>query len=391
MTGANQALIEINIAKKLGNFSLEIALNLRQGLTVLFGPSGSGKSVTLQSIAGWLEPDSGAIRINGEVYFDKAQGVNLPIHRRRLGYVLQEPGLFPHMSLYENIAFAISGLPSGERRRKVLQMIERMRLTGLEDRFPSQISGGQKQRAALARALISSPLIFLLDEPFSSLDAPVREKLRLDLLRIRKEENVPLIFVTHDVEEAFVLADEIVVLHEGRVEQTGGKEDIFYRPQTRRVAKFLGVKNIFDGRIIEIRPEEGMMRVWVEEKSFPATIPYRQGAAVGEQAVFSIRPEEIMILKEGRPIKANLQRNVFSGEITDIIERGAEHTLFFKQGRDDYDFEISLSNLAYRSLQLKEGNKVSVAFKWESIWLIPGGEKRGRSEREGNNSLQEGQ
>ena len=364
-------MIEVHIAKDLGNFSLNVSLSLHRGLTVLFGPSGSGKTLTLHTIAGLVVPDSGMIRVNGVVYFDKKGGVNLPIHRRRVGYVFQEPSLFPHMTLFENIAYGIPGVSSGERRRRVNHIIERMRLSGLEKSFPHQISGGQKQRTALARALAASPLLLLLDEPFASLDNPVREKLRLDILTIGKEDRTPLVFVTHDVEEAFVLADEVVVLNDGRVEQTGSKEDIFYRPQTHGVAKFFGVKNIFRGKIREIRPEKGEMTVWVEEKGVQASIPYRKGAVAGESVQFCIRPEEIMILKEGRPIKKNLGGNIFTGQIVRIVEKGAEHTLFFKQGQDDYDFEISIPNLAYRSLRVKEGQRVSVAFKWESIWLIP--------------------
>ena len=223
------------------------------------------------------------------------------------------------------------------------------------------------------RALAVSPLLLLLDEPFVSLDNPVREKLRLDLLRIGREDRTPLIFVTHDVEEAFILADEVVVLNNGRVEQTGTKEDIFYRPQTHNVAKFLGVKNIFHGKVTDIRAGEGEMTVWVEKKGFRFSIPYREGAVVGESVHFCIRPEEIMVLKEDRPIKKNLRANIFTGKIIRIVEKGAEHTVFFKQSRDDYDFEISIPNLAYRSLRIKEGQLVKVAFKWESIWLIPEG------------------
>jgi ABC-type sulfate/molybdate transport systems ATPase subunit len=275
------------------------------------------------------------------------------------------------MSVFENIAYGISGLYSEEKRRRVNHMIDKMRLSGLEKNLPHQISGGQKQRVALARALAASPLLLLLDEPFASLDNPVREKLRLDLLRIGKEDRTPLIFVTHDVEEAFILADEVVVLNDGRVEQIGTKEDIFYRPQTHGVAKFFGVKNIFHAKIVRIFPEEGEMRAWVEEKGFQVSIPYRKGTREGEWVRFCIRPEEIMILKEGRPIKKNLEGNIFTGQIVRIVEKGAEHTLFFKQSQDDYDFEISISNLAYRSLGLREGQLVSVAFKWESIWLLP--------------------
>jgi len=364
-------VIEIHVQKDLGNFSLSLSLSLQKAVTVLFGPSGSGKTLTLHTVAGLVQPDSGMIRVNGTVYFDKGRGVNLPIPRRRIGYVFQEPSLFPHMTVFENIAYGITGLPPTERKRKVNQMIERMRLGGLEKSLPHQISGGQKQRTALARALAASPLLLLLDEPFASLDNPVREKLRLDLLRIGKEDQTPLIFVTHDVEEAFVLAEELVVLNEGRVEQTGNKEDIFYRPQTHKVAKFFGARNIFRGKITEIHAEEKVITVWVEEKSFQASLPYREGAVVGNWVRFCIRPEEIMILKEGRPVKESLKGNIFAGEIIRIVEKGAEHALFFKQSQDDYDFEISMPNLAYRSLQIREGQRVRVAFKWESIWLIP--------------------
>jgi len=364
-------LIEVHIAKDLGNFSLNLSLSLQKGLTVLFGPSGAGKTLTLHTIAGLVEPDSGTIRLNGVVYFDKKGGVNLPIPRRRVGYVFQEPSLFPHMNVFENIAYGISGLSSEERTRRVKHMIDKMRLSGLEKNFPHQISGGQKQRVALARALVTSPLLLLLDEPFASLDHPVREELRLDLLRIREEDHVPIVFVTHDVEEAFILSDEIVVLNDGKVEQIGSKDDIFYRPQTQKVAKFFGVKNIFHGKIMEIHPEEGEMMVWVEDKGFESSIPYREGAVVGKWVYFCIRPEEIMVLKDDKRIKKSLMANIFTGKIARIVEKGSEHTLFFKQSRDGYDFEISMPNLAYRSLRIKEGQLVKVAFKWESIWLIP--------------------
>jgi ABC-type sulfate/molybdate transport systems ATPase subunit len=276
------------------------------------------------------------------------------------------------MTVFENIAYGVSGLSPDQRKRNVQQMIDKMRLGGLEKNFPHQISGGQKQRVALARALVTSPLVLLLDEPFASLDYPVREELRFDLLRIREEDDVPIVFVTHDVEEAFILADEVVVLNQGGVEQTGAKGDTFYRPQTQKVAEFFGVKNIFRGKVTEVRAGEREMTAWVEEKGFQATIPYREGAAVGKWVRFCIRPEEIMVLKEDRPIKKSLKANVFSGQIVRVVEKGAEHTLFFKQSRDDYDFEIFIPNLAYRSLRIKEGQLVKVAFKWDSIWLIPG-------------------
>lgn len=137
------------------------------------------------------------------------------------------------------------------------------------------------------------------------------------------------------------------------------------------MAKFFGVKNIFRGKIAEIHAERKGMTVWVDEKGFQASIPYREGAVVGNWVRFCIRPEEIMILREERPTKKNLQGNIFTGEIVRIIEKGAEHTLFFRQSQDDYDFDISMSNLAYRKLCIRENDTVTVALKWESIWLIP--------------------
>lgn len=413
-------MIELDISKDLGDFSLNLSLNLRKGLTVLFGPSGSGKSLTLQMIAGWIEPDSGMIRVSGVTYFDREKRVNLPLHLRRIGYVFQEPSLFPHMTIFENIAYGIPHRPPKERTERVYHMMERMRLRGLEKHYPHQISGGQKQRVALARALATGPVLLSLDEPFAFLDQPVRTKLRLDLLRILGEDRIPTLFVTHDVEEAFVLAEEIVVLNEGRVEQVGSKEDVFYHPQTHKVAKFFGAKNIFHGEIVEILSDKRKMKIWVEEKGFAATTSCREGMVVGDPVLFCIRPEEIMIVKEERTIKESLKDNVFSGEVVSIVEKGADHTLFFRLtgvcpaspalyqhgtrtaphggaegaqyetiipcretppvragsfARDEYDFEISIPNLAYRSLSPSVGKKVSVAFKWNSIWLIPEREK----------------
>ena len=187
-------MIEIRVEKDLGNFSLNLSLSLQKGMTVLFGPSGSGKTLTLQTIAGLVEPDSGMVRVNGVVYFNKNEGVNLPIHRRRVGYVFQEPSLFPHMTVFENIAYGISRLPSEERKQKVNHMIERMRLGGLEKRFPHQISGGQKQRTALARALAASPVMLLLDEPFASLDNPVRAEAETRSLKNWKRRSYAIDF-----------------------------------------------------------------------------------------------------------------------------------------------------------------------------------------------------
>jgi molybdate transport system ATP-binding protein len=367
----SKTVIDLSVRKNLGDFSLNLSLTLDKGMTVLFGPSGSGKSLTLQTIAGWVVPEEGFVQVNGSTYFDKKKKINVPIHERRIGYVFQEPSLFPHMTVWENIAFGISRLSSREKENKVRPMMERMRLEGLEKHYPHQLSGGQKQRVAVARSLVTSPLVLLLDEPFASLDQPVRTKIRLDLIRIQKEDKVPILFVTHDVEEAFILADEIVVINDGRAEQVGSKEEVFYRPKTHKVAKYFGAKNIFQGKVIEVFKHEGRMKVEVAQKGFQAVVPFREGTRTGDRVQFCIRPEEIMILKGDRSIKDSLKDNIFSGVIVDIVERGSDHTLFLKQSQDNYDLEISIPNPVYRNFSLSEGKRVNVAFKWKSIWLIP--------------------
>ena len=369
-------MIDLSISKRLGNFKLNISFITRDELLVLFGPSGSGKTLTLQAIAGFLKPDSGYIRIEDITYFDSEMGIDLPINKRGVGYVLQEYALFPHLTVYENIAFGIHKKPTEKIKGRVEEMLGLLRIDDIKDLYPNEISGGQKQRVAIARALAVEPSILLLDEPLAALDYPVRSKLRTDLLSIHKRYTIPTIFVTHDVEEAFILGGRIAVLNEGGIEQIGTKEEVFYRPRTRKVAKFLAVKNIFDGTVVEVSPKDTSMKV--ESEGFSLSLDSKVGISIGDRIEFCIRPEDIKVLREDKPIRDDLQENIITGIILKILEKGPSHTIFIglpvcSPGRKDtdYTFEINIPNSSYRSLGLKEGQRIRISIRRDSVWVIP--------------------
>ncbi len=222
--------LSVKIVKRVKGFTLDVEWEIGNELAILFGYSGSGKSMTLQCIAGLMKPDEGWIRANGDLFFDHALKVNVPPEKRSFGYVFQDRVLFPHMTVRGNITYGCKGLPKSEMRRKVDEMIGLFHLQGMEDRFPAEISGGQKQRVALARALIGRPEALLLDEPFSALDHPIRlERIRL-LKEVRHEFNLPVVLVTHDVLEAHTIADRIIVYSGGRIVNIGSPTEIFHLP-----------------------------------------------------------------------------------------------------------------------------------------------------------------
>jgi len=222
--------LSVKIVKKVEGFTLDVEWQIGNELAILFGYSGSGKSMTLQCIAGLMKPDEGSIRANGDLFFDHALRVNVPPEKRSFGYVFQDRVLFPHMTVRGNITYGCKRLQKSEMRGKVDEMIALFHLRGLEDRFPAEISGGQKQRVALARALIGRPEALLLDEPFSALDHPIRlEMIRL-LKEVRNEFDLPVVLVTHDVFEAYAMADKIIVYSGGRIVRTGSPPEIFHLP-----------------------------------------------------------------------------------------------------------------------------------------------------------------
>lgn len=220
-----------------------LSMGVERGeLFALLGPSGCGKTTALRMIAGFLKPDRGTITLEGRVL--SGEGAHVPPEKRGLGYVFQDHALFPHLTVARNVAFGLRGRPKAERADRMQEVIKLVGLTGMESRLPHALSGGQQQRVALARALAPAPRLLLLDEPFSTLDALLRQEMRARVREILKAEGITALLVTHDQEEALVFADRVAVMQSGRIEQVGTPEAIYHAPRTLFVAQFLGQTNL---------------------------------------------------------------------------------------------------------------------------------------------------
>jgi ABC-type sulfate/molybdate transport systems ATPase subunit len=241
-----------------------------------------------------LRPDAGRILLHNEILFDAKSGVCLPPQRRGVGYVFQNYALFPHMTLEENLSFGIARLPVRERHRRVHEMLELFGLAALGSRRPHELSGGESQRASIARALIPEPRLLLLDEPVRGLDHQLRLDFYAVVRNVREKYRIPILLVTHDVTEGFVLADRIAVYRAGRIVQTGEPEEVFSRPRSAAVARLVGIANIFSGTIEELDPMSGISVIRTADFSLEA--PYLPGQLRGDKASFCISSEHVALL-----------------------------------------------------------------------------------------------
>ena len=270
-------------------FSLDIEFSAANGITVLFGPSGAGKTLTLDSIAGFVRPDEGRILVDDDILFDGSTGIFCAPQARHCGYVFQNYALFPHMSLRKNLEFALDRAPRLERHRKVAEMLERFHLAEVSGRRPHELSGGQKQRCSIARALIGSPRLLLLDEPARGLDAPLRAELYSVLRQVRQDFGIPILLVTHDFEECLELGDEMLVFRQGRVVQSGPPRKILEQPLNVDVARLLGLYNLLPAEIRGLDPGRNISRVRYQD--FELIGPYFPGRLIGDQVWLCIRPD----------------------------------------------------------------------------------------------------
>lgn len=237
--------VRVDIRKQVPGFTLDASWEIGRELAVLFGYSGSGKSMTLQALAGLITPDAGRIECDGRTLFDSSARIDVKPQSRAFGYVTQGCTLFPHMTVRRNIAYAVKTLPAEDRSSRIAEVVDALHLRGLEERLPGQLSGGQKQRAQLARALARRPAALLLDEPFSALDTPVRTEMRQVVREVRERFDVPVVLVTHDLYEAYTMADRMIVYSGGRVVQSATPCELFSAPANPEIEALLTSERLF--------------------------------------------------------------------------------------------------------------------------------------------------
>lgn len=308
----------------------ELSLHVRDGeFVTLLGPSGCGKTTSLRMIAGFIEPTVGTIRIGTQVVSDPAHGIFTPPEDRNIGMVFQSYAVWPHMTVFDNVAYPlkIARRSRPEVKQAVHRALDQVKMSELAERYPHQLSGGQQQRVALARALVMNPRVMLLDEPLSNLDAKLRERMRLELKELQAATNLTIIFVTHDQLEAIVLADRIVVMSEGEVEQVGTPEEVYRYPATRFVADFIGVANFLHCR----RHNGNLILVSDNQTVLPLLAP----DSVRSDVLVVARPEEISILTDlDHGVPATIRRRLFLGEAIEYIVALGSETLRVKTGSE---------------------------------------------------------
>ena len=353
--------VTVDIRKRLGTFALDVAFEAAHETVVLFGRSGSGKSVTLASIAGLQRPDAGAIGIGDRVVFDAARRVDVAPQQRDIGYVVHQLALFPHLTAAQNIAYGLVGWSAERRARRVDELMAMLSLEGLGDRLPRQLSGGQQQRVALARALARPVDALLLDEPFSALDEALRGDLRAELLRLRRELDIPVIFVTHDLREAYLLGDRIVVLDEGRVLQFASREEVFLRPASRRVAELTGVRNLLDGRV----DDDGRVRVQGLVLRVDAEV------AAGTEVDLAIRAERCNLRRLDPD--APLPENCFVARVVSDLAFGNTHLLRLEPEGAGPSVEIEVASRPYEVLDVASRARWVVELPAADLHVMPRG------------------
>ena len=357
--------LHVEIEKRLGNIALQMQLTIGPEILVLFGPSGAGKTQTLQAIAGLMTPDRGRISLDDSVFFHHEPGVhniNLPARKRRIGYVFQQYALFPHMTALANVAFPLVGQRDANTR--ALALLDRMRLAHLAHRMPQELSGGQQQRVAIARALAAEPRVLLFDESFSALDRAIRERLHEDLRALQAEQQLIVIYVTHNLDDAFAVGHRLAVVRDGRVEQIGQLDDVFTRPANRRVLDILGIPNAISARVVEATPGQ-LVLDWDGVRLAAPPLDLAPGAEVTAY----IRPEDIRLIYPDRPLTRAVGKNLLVGIV--VARRFGRHVHQVQVALPGGShIEIVYPASAYATLPLTPGAPVQLALRQESIVVI---------------------
>lgn len=363
--------LHIDVERRLRGFELEARLDVATEGLVIFGPSGAGKTMLLDVIAGLVPADAGLIEVDGATLFRKGRpgpAVNLPTRKRGIGYVMQSYGLFPHMTALANVAYALRRQPDGNRRAE--RLLERLGIRELADRYPSELSGGQQQRVAVARALAKGTPLLLLDEPFAALDGALRTRLQSDLRSLQRDLGLIVLLVSHQLEDAFAMGDRIAVIRHGRIEQVGPIGDVFRRPANQAVAEIMGIRNLLRARVAASGPTTILDWDGLRLEAPAST------AAIGEEATAYIRPEDVKIIYPDRSLSPSVSANVFEATITLVRQQGSVRVVQAELP-NHRELEIRFPLLSYASLRLDPGARIHLALRRDGLTILePSGRAR---------------
>ena len=367
MIAANGAGLDVRIHKRFaGGFTLAAEFRAGAGITILFGPSGSGKTTLLKCIAGLETPDSGRVALGSRAFFDSELGIAVPVRERATGYLFQSLALFPHLTVEANVAYGLAQQPAELRRARVRQILESFRVAPLAARKPGAISGGERQRVALARSLVTDPALLLLDEPLSALDAIVKSKIIDDLRAWNASRNIPIVYVTHSPAEAFALGERIVVLECGSVLAQGTPQEVLAAPRHETIAQLAGFENIFNATVTVILEDHGTMRCRLGSSTLELEVPLLW-TEPGSATRVAIRAGDILVAM-ARP-EGISARNSFQGRLLSLERRGVTVIATVDAG---VRFEVHLTPSAIQSLGLQAGQLVWLIVKTYSCHLVAG-------------------
>jgi molybdate transport system ATP-binding protein len=345
-------------------FVLDVSVEIPPGITILFGPSGAGKSTLLDCLAGLVQPDAGQIAIGGDVLFDSSSRTNLLPQKRRIAYVFQSLALFPHMSVEDNVSYGLTHLQQQERRARALEVLAAFRVENLKTRKPEEISGGEKQRVALARSLVTLPRLLLLDEPLTGLDAELKAAIVDDLRAWNAAQRIPILYVTHTREEVDALGERVIAMDHGRVVSAGTPQQVLDAPRRKRLAQAAGFENFLRGTVKDVREADGVMRVRLDASACEIEVPLGYAAA-GSRAQIAIRAGDILLATE--PPRGLSARNVLAGQIISLDQRG---TLMVARVDCGVVFTVHVTPGAARALQLAPERQVWLVLKTHSCHLV---------------------
>jgi molybdate transport system ATP-binding protein len=368
--------LEVAIRKSLPGFTLDVEWSAGDGVAALFGPSGAGKTLTLQCLAGLVRPDAGRIVVDGQVLFDSVAGIDVRPQRRRVGYVFQGYALFPHLTVRGNVGFGLRD--RAERRRREDEVMARLGIEAFAERFPRELSGGQRQRVALGRALATDPALLLLDEPLSALDLPLRQALRDELRSVLTDWGIAAVLVTHDLTEAYRLGDRIVVYEEGRVIQAAPRAELLWQPSSRSVARIMGIRNLVQGVTLKATPDRIQFR-WRGQVLEAVNSPTRSYLPAPDSPLaFYIRPEYVRLIRKDRDrVDGAHHMNLMSGTVVREVDLGTSWTLFLRldepgtPAQGDYDLELEVPRLVYEILEIDRDRHWQFSLHRGAIHVLP--------------------